>query len=162
MKEGSVTNVPPGGGRSFWIAGAELITLKATGEDTGGAYALWEMTAVSQGGPPPHIHHREDEVFYILEGEFEILLNEHTIKSGAGTFIHVPRGTLHTHSNVGTGPGKVLNLVTPAGFERFFQEVGEPATDPSSPPSHPGPVDIEKILATGRKYGTEYSPPPGQ
>lgn len=136
------------------------MTFKATGEDTGGKYALTDSVVPPRGGPPPHIQHREDESFWVLEGELEFLVGEGTIRAGAGSFVHVPRGTLHTYENVGTGPARFLTLMVPAGLEKFFEEVGKPGTDVSSPP----PVDdaeIEKLLAAAPRYGVEIPPPPG-
>lgn len=156
----SVTYVPPGEGRTLWVAD-ELMTFKATGEDTGGRYALTDSAVPPRGGPPPHVQHREDEAFWVIEGELEFLVGEGTIKAGAGSFVHVPRGTLHTYENVGAGPARFLTLMVPAGLEKFFEEVGKPGTDVSSPP----PLDeaeIEKLLAVAPKYGIEIPPPPGQ
>jgi hypothetical protein len=79
---------------------------------------------------------------------------------GAGTFVNIPKGTLHTFRNAGTMPVRFLGMVAPSGFEGFFEEVGEPAADASSPPA--GPPDVEKVMATAPKYGLEISPPPGE
>jgi quercetin dioxygenase-like cupin family protein len=151
-----------GEGRSLWLAG-ELYTAKAGGQETGGAFALAEATTPQGGGPPPHIHHREDESFYVLEGELEFTVEGETIKVGAGSFLHVPRGTVHTYRNVGTGPARYLGMVTPAGLEKFFEEVSVPATngDFSSPPPFEQ-EDLDKLLAVAPKYGLEILPsPPG-
>lgn len=153
------THVGPGEGKALWVAG-DLITLKVVGRMTDGACTLVEETTPPQGGPPPHIHSREDEVFYVLEGELEFLVGERTIPATAGDVFHGPRGVPHTFKNVGAAPSRVLVAITPAGLEGFWEEVGEPATDLSSPPS--GPPDIEKILSTAKKYGVEILPPPEQ
>jgi len=79
----------------------ELYTSKVVSEDTGGAFALAEAITPPEGGPPPHVHHREDEAFYVLEGELEFMTEDGTIRAGAGSFVHVPKGTLHTYKNVG-------------------------------------------------------------
>ena len=135
-EEQRVTHVPSTEGKTLWI-GRDLLTFKAVGEDTNGAYMLGEAIYSPEGkGPPPHIHTREDEAFYVLEGEFEFLDNDRTLIVGAGSFIHIPKGTLHTHKNVGTKPGRMLILTVPAGLEKFFEEMGTPATDKSSP-RHP-------------------------
>ena len=111
------------------------------------------------GGPPPHVQHREDESFYVLEGEFEFLVGEDTIPAGSGSRVHVPSGTLHTFKNVGSSPSRVLGVLTP-GDSRSFLEVGEPATEGSSPPQ--GEPDVGRIVEIGQKYGLEIPPPPGQ
>lgn len=154
----AVTHLPPGEGRRIWMVGTDLITFKAASEDTNGEFFLFEGLVLPGGGPPPHIHHREAESFYVLEGEFEVLDRGHWIKAGAGSFVHVPKGTLHTLKNAGEEVGRLLTLVVPAGLDKFFEEAGEPGTDISSPP---GPPDVEKLLATAERYGIEFPPPPG-
>jgi quercetin dioxygenase-like cupin family protein len=110
---------------------------KVVGQDTNGAFALSELTAYPEFGPPPHIHHREDESFYILEGQFEFLDNGRTFTASAGAFVYLPKGRLHMHRAAGGAPARALVLVTPAGIEKFIEEAGEPATDVSSPPPPP-------------------------
>lgn len=150
-------HVAPGEGRSLWVAG-DLITFKLVGEDTGGAFVLGENVSRPGGGPPPHIHHREDETFYVLRGEYEFLVGGRRIRAGAGSVVYGPKGIPHTFENVGTEPGRMLALVTPAGIEGFFEEVGEEATDASSPPRF-GPEEIERLLAAAPRYGIEMLPP---
>jgi mannose-6-phosphate isomerase-like protein (cupin superfamily) len=108
------------------------MTFKASGEDTGGAYSLTDSMVPPQRDPPPHIHHREDEAFRVLEGELEVLVGENKFKAGAGSFVHPPKGVLHSYQNVGTGPARLLTLMVPAGLERFVEEVGKPGTELSS------------------------------
>jgi hypothetical protein len=81
-----------------------------------------------------------------------------TIRAGAGSFVHIPRGTMHTFKNVGTTPARFLGTVVPGGFEKFFLEVGEPATNGSPPPQ--SPPDVERLVATAAKYNCEIPPPP--
>ncbi len=150
-------HVAPGEGKALWVAG-DLLTLKVVGDDTDGAFALMEELTPSQGGPPPHIHHREDETLYVLEGEYEVLVGENTVRAGAGSVIRVPRHVLHTFKNVSTTPSRLLALKTPAGLERFFEEVGDPATDDASPPPF-GQEQIRRLVATAPKYGVEIPPP---
>ncbi len=73
----------------------ELMTFKASGEDTGGAYSLTDSVVPPGGGPPLHIHHREDEAFWVLEGELEVTVGETTFRAGAGSFVHLPKATPH-------------------------------------------------------------------
>ena len=156
----AVTYVPPGEGNLLYLVG-DLYAFKVTGEETNGAFALWEAVIPPQAGPPPHIHHREDESFYVLEGEIEFLEGERTFIGAAGSFVYIPRGTLHRFKNVGTRTSRALIMVTPAGLEKMFEEIATPATDPSAPPPPPGPEDVEKLLAMAPKYGFEIPPPPG-
>jgi quercetin dioxygenase-like cupin family protein len=156
----STTHVPPGEGRSVWIGDRELVTFKATGKDTGGAFALVEVAGLPGSGPPPHIHHRVDEVYCLLEGELEVLDGERTFKASAGSVFHIPRGTLHAWRNATTRPARTLLFITPAGFGGFFEEAGVPGTDLASPPPPPTPEDFRRMLELGRKYETEYPPVP--
>lgn len=151
--------VGPGEGRAVWVLGGQLLTYKITAEQTGGAYSLFEDTVPPKGGAPPHIHHREDESFYVVEGEFEFSRDGETIRAGAGSLVYVPRGSLHAFKNVGEGRGRLLMSQTPGGLhERFFEEVGEEATDRATPPAS-GPPDLLSLVAVAAKYGTEMPVP---
>ncbi len=150
---------PEGEGDSLWMLDS-LITFKLTGEDTGGGMTLIDSVVMPHSGPPPHIHEREDETFYVLEGEFAFLAGEETIWASAGSVVYGPRGVVHTYRNIGDEAGRFLTMITPSGFEEFFYEMGEPVEDPSAPPPTT-PEKIEKMLATAPKYGLEFPPPPG-
>ena len=101
-KDRSVARVGPGEGRLLWVLG-ELVTRKVASEQTGGAYSLFEVVSQPQDGPPPHIQHREDEAFYVLEGEYEFLVEGRTLRMPAGSLLYVPKGNLHAHKNGGRG-----------------------------------------------------------
>jgi len=159
QNSGAAHVLPPGEGESVWLVG-DLITVKLQGEDTGGAYSLVEETSHPGGGPPPHVHHDTDETLYVLEGEVEFVAGDRTIAAGAGAAVYNPRGTLHTFRNVGTSPSRVLALLSPGGFEKFFLEAGEPVRKGSSAPE--GEPDIGRIVQVGQKYGLEIPPPPEQ
>ena len=123
-------------------------TYKASGKETGGGYALIETTVVGDG-PPPHIHRTEEEAFYVLEGSLDVLVGEDTIRVNAGAFVLVPRGTVHAFTKVGSESARILIIISPAGFEKFFEEIA-------------GPPDLEKINALAPKYNLEFvGPPPG-
>jgi quercetin dioxygenase-like cupin family protein len=153
-------HVTDGEGKMLWVVD-ELMTFKASGEDTGGAYSLTDSVVPPGGGPPPHIHHREDEAFWVLEGELEVMVGEDTFRAGAGSFVHLPRDIAHGYENVGAGPARFLGLMVPAGLEKFFEEVGKPGTDLSSPPPFEE-EDLDKLLAVAPRYGVEILPPPEQ
>jgi mannose-6-phosphate isomerase-like protein (cupin superfamily) len=155
-------HVAPGeGGKSLWVLG-ELVTYKITSYQTGGAYSLFEVVTQPGGGPPAHVQHREDEAFYILEGEYEFLVEGRTISAGAGSLVYVPKGNLHTHKSVGEESGTMLVSQTPGGLhERFFKEVGERATAKACPVSQ-GAADIGKIAAIATEYGIEIPLTPDQ
>jgi len=159
--EKAVAHIPPGEGRrSLWVLG-ELLTYKVASQNTGGAYSLFEVATQPGGGPPPHVQHREDESFYVLEGQFELLSGKETLRLGAGSLLYVPKGTLHSHKNVGEGVGRMLVTQTPGGlYERFFEQVGEPAMDGSEPPVDV-PQDMGRIVAIAVRYGIEIPRPIG-
>jgi quercetin dioxygenase-like cupin family protein len=155
--KGRVIHSPAGEGKSIWCVG-DTYTFKMVGEDTSGAFAFWEAAVPPQGGPPPHIHKGEDEAYYVLEGELEVLDGDRTFTVSAGSFVYLPRGTLHAFKNVGKSPSRMLLLITPAGLENFFFEVGQPAqAGETAPPL--GPEEIEKTLEIAPKYGLEVRLP---
>ena len=161
--EKGATHIPPGEGRRLWVLG-ELVTYKITSDRMGGAYSLFEVATQPGGGLPPHVQHREDESFYVLEGEYEFLDDDRrTRKAGAGSLIYVPKGNLHSYKNVGDKLGRMLVSQTPGGLhERFFEELGEPATDKTKPPASKDQPDIEKLASIAAKYGIELPPPSGR
>jgi mannose-6-phosphate isomerase-like protein (cupin superfamily) len=159
--ERDVSQVPPGeGSKSLWVLG-ELVTYKITSNQTGGAYSLFEVvTQPEEGGPPPHVQHREDEAFWVLEGEYEFVVEGRTMRVGARSLIYIPRGNLHTHKIMGEEPGRLLVSLTPGGsHERFFEEIGEPAMGEAWPPVSGGPQDMGKIAAIAAEYGIEMLVP---
>jgi mannose-6-phosphate isomerase-like protein (cupin superfamily) len=118
----------PGEGRT--IPGTDALTLKATGEETGGSVGFLEATSPPGYGPPRHIHHSSDELFYVLEGEFLVLVGERQVRALPGTFVFIPRGTVHAAKVIGSEPGKVLAAYIPGGLERAFEEFAQGRTEP--------------------------------
>jgi mannose-6-phosphate isomerase-like protein (cupin superfamily) len=144
--------VQAGEGRAFWLV-TDHVTIKVAGEETDGAYVLAEVVVPPDGGPPPHVHHREDECFTILEGEFEFLAGDRTVRAGAGAVVFGPRGVPHTFKNVGSAPGRMILVASPAGFERFVADAGVAVAESPRPPA--GPPDVEALTAVAAKYGIE-------
>lgn len=145
-------------GAAYWGPG-ELMTFLITGEETQGAYFLSEIAVAPGGGAPPHIHHREDESFHLLEGALTIQVGGDTIAASPGDLVYLPREIAHSFKNTGGGIARALVLSTPAGLEGYFAEVFEPATDRSVPaPSHNREL-IARALAAGPRYGMELLPP---
>jgi quercetin dioxygenase-like cupin family protein len=154
-----IAHIPPGEGRSLWVLG-ELGTCKTTSEETGGAYSLFEVTTQPGGRVLAHVQHREDESFYVLEGEYEFLVEGRTLRASAGSLIYVPRGNLHTHKNVSEVVGRMLVSQTPGGlYERFFEEVGKPVTGEAVPLVLEDQPNLERIVTIGAQYGIEIPPP---
>jgi quercetin dioxygenase-like cupin family protein len=127
----------------------ELITLLVSGNQTHGVFTVLSETSPPDGGTPLHTHHQEDEALYVLEGEYEIQCGEQTVRAGPGSFVFAPREILHRLANVSTGPSRVLGVISPAGFEGFWEKVSQLA-----PPS-----DLEQILAIAKKYALEIHVP---
>jgi quercetin dioxygenase-like cupin family protein len=158
----TVAHIPPGGGtRSLWVFG-ELTTYKIPSHMTGGAYTLFEVISRPGSGPPPHVHHREDEAIYVLEGEYEFSIKGQTMKVEAGSLLYVPKGVLHAHENVGERSGRMLLTQTPGGlYEHFFEKAGGPADgDNVEPPAFKERPGLEKrIVEVAAEHGIEIPVP---
>ena len=149
----------PGEGRTIAVVG-DVYRFLATGEDTNGTYALWEAFVPPGGGPPPHVHSREEEGFYVLEGEITFTVNGEKVVATAGTFANMPVGTPHNFRNESNKPAKMLISVAPAGLEGMFFEVGVPLAEGATTAAPPSKEEIERLLAVAPKYGIEILPPP--
>lgn len=144
----------PSEGRTIAIVG-DVYRFLATGAETGGAYASFEALVPPGGGPPPHVHSREAESFYVLEGEMTFRAGEETMRATAGTFVHLPPGLAHSFKNESDAPARMIITVTPGGLEEMFFEVGVPlpeGTTTALPPTH---EEIERLLAAAPRYGVE-------
>ena len=154
MKQKQALVLAPGESRT----GAALqiytsqVKVKLSGADTAGAYAIVESVTEPQGGPPLHRHTREDESFYVLEGEFLFEVDGQRIHAGPGSAVFAPRGTVHTFKNVGATPGRMLGVVQPAGLDSFFEDMDAAGT--SKEP------DIAMLAQIFQKYGLELVGPP--
>lgn len=152
------TSAPPLPGRVFSVVG-DRYNFLVTGEESGGAFAMMEFLVPPRHGPPHHVHRREDEVFYVLEGEFEFTVAGQTVHATAGQTLYGKRDVPHTFKNTGDKPGRMLVIITPAGLEKFFAEVGLPLDSPQSAPVEPTPADIQRLLAAAPRYGLEILAP---
>ncbi|MBX3435645.1 MAG: cupin domain-containing protein [Pirellulales bacterium] len=146
-------NMPPQG-RTVAVVG-DVYRFLATGEDTNGKYALWEALVPPGGGPPPHVHSREDEGFYVLEGEITFTVNGERVVAKAGTFANMPVGTPHSFKNESDRPARMLISVAPAGLEEMFFEVGAPLAEGATTALPPTKDEIEELLAVAPGYGVE-------
>ncbi len=141
--------------RSVWYSGW-LMTFLATAEDTQGQFALIEGVARKGNVPPPHIHHREEESFYVLEGEMTVSVGDHTTKATPGTMVTVPRHVVHSFT-IDSEQLRVLILVTPAGMDGWFKEFSVPAPAMTLPPAAEVPYsEIQRMIEVSPKYGIEF------
>jgi quercetin dioxygenase-like cupin family protein len=144
--------------RSVWYSG-QLMTFLATSEDTQGKFSLIEAVARRGNDPPPHIHHREEETFYVLEGEMTFSVGGQTIKATPGTMICLPRNVAHSFV-IDSEQVRMLILLTPAGFEGWFKEFGVPAPAMTLPLHVEVPYnDLQRMLEAGPRYGIEFVSP---
>ena len=140
---------------SVWYNGS-LMTFLATGEDTHGQFALIEAVGRKGNAPPPHIHHREDEIFYVLEGELAVSVSDRTMNAVPGTMVFLPRNVQHSF-RIKSEQARMLVLLTPAGFEGWFREFSVPAPAMTLPPAtEPAYEDVQKMFEAAPRYGLEF------
>jgi len=142
--------VPNDGGKRVNVLGTPIF-IRVRGSDTNGTLAIVESHDLPGGGPPPHIHHREDETFHVLEGDYEFMVDGKTIRAQLGTTLFAPRGVPHTYRYLGHTTGKLMVVLTPGGFEVFFEEIGALTAQQQQ--------DIPRVLEIAKKFGVEFLPP---
>lgn len=118
----------------FWNVVGDRIRCLLDGKSTGNQFSLFEVRTPPGAGSPPHIHHHEDETFYIIEGEMEFWIDGKAVKAGPGMTVFGPRDVPHCFRNVGTKAAYMLMLATPAGLEAFFEECSRVAPQVPPPP----------------------------
>jgi quercetin dioxygenase-like cupin family protein len=132
----------------------QTITLLASASDTNGVLGAIEVAGPSGAAPPLHVHHREDEAFYVLEGEYSVFVGDQVIAGVPGTWVWGPRGVPHGYE-VHSPLGRHLSLTVPAGFEAFFEEIADFATPSADPRSA-----MSQMTAVAARYGVEFLGPP--
>jgi quercetin dioxygenase-like cupin family protein len=148
-----------GEGEAFWFMGA-LAMIKASGETTDGRVAVIELLAPQGAGSPLHVHHREDEWFYVIEGALTFWVGGQVIEATAGSFVYGPRDVPHTFL-VSSPEARYLVVTEPAGFESFMRTVGQPAATLTIPPPAAPPSDPAPLIAAAAQCGIEILGPPG-
>ena len=143
-------------GEATWFLTTRM-TLKASSDSTGNALTLIEVITVPGGTAPWHVHHREDEMFYVLEGNVLYKCGDEVFQAGPGSFVFLPRDIPHSYKNISETNARWLLLTTPAGAEGFFIESGIPATEDGL---RPQPLDPQKLATIALKYGLEILGPP--
>jgi quercetin dioxygenase-like cupin family protein len=153
---GKVSVTQPGESRFLFSnpQQAELTPCKLTSEDSAGALSAFELSALPQTGPYQHVHHREDEWYYVLSGEFLFKADGVEQRLPTGASIWLPRGIPHVWANTSTAEAKLILVCQPGGFEKFFDEMGgemEKADRSSAQ---------DKMKEIMGKYGMELLGPP--
>jgi len=139
---------------AFGLLGA-IHDILIRGDEAGGLFALMEVLVPPDNGPPSHVHSREDETFVVLEGEVTVWFEEKTLLGKPGSTIYAPRGIPHRYRNTGSTPSRILVWYSPAGFENFFREAGEPWTGNLGDFPVMNPAQMAKVVQVLPKYGAE-------
>ena len=148
----------PSEGDAFSAVG-DVYRVLASGRQTGDVYALSEIRVSPNNALPLHIHSREDECFFVLEGEIDFQVGDERITARPGTFIQGPRGIAHSFKNNTQLPARMLAFVTPAGFENFFKEFARPIASFDSPAMPLTKDEVDKLLIAAPKHGLQILPP---
>jgi mannose-6-phosphate isomerase-like protein (cupin superfamily) len=130
---------------------AGSVIVKADTSQTNGSMTVLEFLIPPNDGPALHSHIREDEVWYVIEGDFRFKAGDTFLWASTGGMAFGPRGMPHAFQNVGDTPGRLLVITTPSGLERFFEKFAEYS---------PGPVDPETLAAVGHANWVEFAGPP--
>jgi mannose-6-phosphate isomerase-like protein (cupin superfamily) len=137
----------PGEGNVVSLPGAQMV-FKAGSGRASGDYVVGEFTAEPGfAGPRPHVHGTHEELFYVLEGEFDFYVGDHVERLGPGSFVNVPPGVVHDFRNPGSVPARWLGIVAPSGFDRYFEEVRSLAVA--------GKLTEEALRELRQKYDTD-------
>ena len=143
-------HVPPDGGDAVFFVGDTYSTL-LSGAQTGGTFALLEALVPAHTGPPPHIHHAEDETFILLDGVVDFHVADDVHRAEPGSVVFVPRGIRHHFGNAGDGVARMLFMYSPAGMEGMFAEIGSPGSrGRQAPPLSAS--DLEALARVASKY----------
>ena len=134
-------------GRPFNVMGS-MMSYKVTAEETGGAYSLAVEITPPHGGLPLHVHHREVEAMYILEGEYEIQCGDEVFRATADTFVFLPKDIPNRYQNLGDTPGKFIHITSPGGFEKLVERTSLICAS--------GPPDMQQVKEAAEHYGVEF------
>jgi len=143
--------VPPGEGRSGQLAPGIGVVFKIDGADAGGALSIVEHPFEVGALVPPHVHTLEDEFSIVLEGQIGFRSGDQEVVLGPGGYIVKPRGEVHAMWNAGSVPARMIEVISPAGFEGFFRELSDMTAT--------GPVELPAIADLGQRYGLPFAEP---
>jgi quercetin dioxygenase-like cupin family protein len=149
--EPPLTVVLPGEGREGGLAPGIGVQFKLWGEDTGGALSVVEHPFEVGALVPPHIHTKEDEYSIVLEGKIGFRSGDREVVLGSGGYITKPRAEVHAMWNAGSVPARMIEMISPAGFEHFFRELADMTAA--------GPFDFGEMLSIAESYGLQFAEP---
>lgn len=141
-----------------WLG--ELAIIHTTGKETNGHYCIVELYATKEGSPPWHVHQREDEGFYVIDGELTISVGDKTYHAKNGDYLLAPKNIPHTYSVDSPGYARILMICSPAGFEDLVRAMSTPATSHIPPKPESVEVDYEKVMNIAAQFGVEFVDPP--
>ncbi len=147
--------VPADTGPAFWGPG-DRYTFLVTGAQSDGAYFIMEALVPPDGGPPPHIHLREQESFYLLDGTLDIQMGDTVVQASRGDFVHIPCGTVHCFRNTGTTTARMLLVFSPGGIERFFEETLEQVQDRAADPPANMDAVVARYIEAAPRHGLQF------
>ena len=137
-------------GRTVWLWGDHM-AFRVSGADTGGAYSVLDYMMAPGSGSGTHLHNNEDESFYVLEGALTFQIEDQRVEVPSGSFVKIPRGARHSFANAVDGTTRALIILTPAGLEGFFEELGRMAeANPAGPPPR------DEFLALAERYNLVF------
>jgi quercetin dioxygenase-like cupin family protein len=142
---------------TIWFL-ATRMTVLASARTTAGTLGVIDCVVPPGFSPPLHVHSREDEPMYVVEGQVRFRAGEEEFLAGPGSFVFLPKGVPHSFVVEGDQPARILELAIPGGLEQFHVEAGQPAEGPGLPP--PGPPDVERLEEATRRYGIQQIGPP--
>jgi len=142
--------IQSGEGMAIETPTGDLVTVKADTRKTNGSLTVLEFVIGPKAGPALHTHLREDELWYVIDGDFRFKAGDAILRASTGGMAFGPRGTPHCFQNIGDAPGRLLVITTPSGLERFFEQSAE----------LPGPVEAGTLAAVGRANWMEFVGPP--
>jgi mannose-6-phosphate isomerase-like protein (cupin superfamily) len=136
--------------------GGGIVSILLSGSETGGQFAVWESVQKPGSEPPLHVHHTNDETFFVMEGSVRFMVGDQILDAPAGSVIFAPRGVPHTFK-IKSPQARAITLCTPAGFEEWFRELGQPAVS-FDLPDRPQPFSesqVKKMIALGKRLDNE-------
>lgn len=158
MANSKVRILEPNKGKHIAVAG-DINTILAFKEDTGGTYSFIEAKVFPGGGPSSHVQTREHEGFYIIEGQIIFKVDDQRIEAKPGTFVNVPPNVWHSFKNETNEIAKLIIVLSPAGMEQLFVEVGLEISNTNVKPAPFSNEQIQKLVRLAPKFGMEIKPP---